>query len=178
MKERGGIGRTIGVAIAVIFIVLFAFVGYHLYAQGERIRLTPVIFIVTLMMLVLILSLRRPQSPGTTERAAPFNTGLSKDNLRETPRDDALHLLLTSKDCVFITALASELKKDGIEFAVLDQYAGRMMRFLPDMEMKVMVPGKHYDRSLSIAKDLVEGSASEGPDSNNVGLNNLTTGRS
>ena len=161
MNERGGIGRTIGIAIAVIFIAGFVFVGYRLYAQGERIRLTPVVFVVVLMVFVFVSALRKPGKANKAARAAPFHAGSAPQKISTKAEDEGLHLLLKSRDCVFITTLASELKKEGIEFTVLDQYAGRMMRFVPDMEMKVMVSAKDYDRCYSIANDLVDVSTSE-----------------
>ncbi len=164
MNERAGVGRTVGIVIAIMFVVAFVFFAYRLYAEGERIRLIPVVFIAALMLFVFFWALKTPRKANEATSATPFHIGLTPKEISTIREDEQLHLLLTSKDCVFITALASELKKDGIEFAVLDQYAGRMMKFIPDMEMKVMVSGKDYEQCLSIAKDLVECSPNEGQD--------------
>lgn len=150
-------GRTAGIVIGLIFITGFTYFGYILLAKGEYIMLVPVIFGILLMLTMVTFTLLRPEKVKLSKAAIPYNIGLAETDISKIAKDDEFHLLLTSKDCVFITALASEFKKDGIDYAVFDQYAGRMMKFLPDMEMKVMVSGRDYNRCLSIVNDMQDG---------------------
>jgi len=67
-----------------------------------------------------------------------------------------LALLFSTKDHIKIERLKNALRENGIECTVLNQHSSGMMSFLPDVEMRMMVPFKNLESSLRIVEDLTK----------------------
>jgi len=65
-------------------------------------------------------------------------------------------LLCSSKDIIRISQIELALKSRDIDCVVLDYHGSVMMSFIPDIEMRIMVPCKDYDWSVQIMNELIE----------------------
>lgn len=68
--------------------------------------------------------------------------------------------IMTSKDCVVVQSVLDYLQEKDIDCIVLDSHSAALMRFLPDIEMRVMVRGKDFERSAEIIADVIATNAS------------------
>jgi hypothetical protein len=68
---------------------------------------------------------------------------------------EAFTEIITSKNCVEVQAVMDALKGNGIDCIVLDSHSAALLRFLPDVEMRVMVRGKDFERSAEVIADVI-----------------------
>jgi len=64
--------------------------------------------------------------------------------------------LISTKDILKVQAIKDTLVDHNVDCLVLDQHSSEMLRFLPDVEMRVMVPAKDFERSLEVVKDIIK----------------------
>jgi hypothetical protein len=62
--------------------------------------------------------------------------------------------LMSTKDCMLAKIVIDALKQNKIDGVVLDKHSSRIMQFLPDVDMRIMVPTKDYEESVKIVEDL------------------------
>jgi len=67
--------------------------------------------------------------------------------------DDVLMLLVSTKELIEVERITKLLGSHGIRCVILDQHSSAMMDFLPDVEMRIMVPSSQYKNSLTILGD-------------------------
>jgi hypothetical protein len=68
--------------------------------------------------------------------------------------------IMTSRNCVEVQFVLDSLQENDIDCIVLDSHTAALMRFLPDVEMRVMVRGKDFERSAEIIADVIAPNAS------------------
>lgn len=73
---------------------------------------------------------------------------------------DEFVLLYSSKDIVRITQIEQALRTRGIDCTVLDRHGSVMMSFIPDIEMRIIVPREDYEWSVQIMNELMDKSIS------------------
>jgi len=63
--------------------------------------------------------------------------------------------LISTKDSLKAHAIKDALISQNVDCLVADQYSSEMMRFLQDVEMRIMVPAKDFERGLEIVKNII-----------------------
>ncbi|MCP4353025.1 MAG: DUF2007 domain-containing protein [Desulfobacterales bacterium] len=81
-------------------------------------------------------------------------------HIRQIKKNEDFVLLFSTKDHNEVARIREALINEGIECVVLDRHSSTMMSFLPDVEMRIMVSGSDFEKSVRIYEDLWEGVAS------------------
>lgn len=65
-------------------------------------------------------------------------------------------IVLSSKDPIKVYVIKDALSSHNIGCVALDSQSSQMMGFLPDAEMRVMVPREDFDQSVKILDSIKE----------------------
>ena len=90
------------------------------------------------------------------KRKQPGSRSLSYQNNSKTKKYGNYALLISTKDLPRSQAIIDALSGNHIHYVVLDQHAAQIMRFLPDLEMRIMVPVEDLGRSKEAVRHLIE----------------------
>ena len=80
---------------------------------------------------------------------------IRQQNERSLEDPESYTEILTSRNCVEVQAVLDSLKQDEIDCVVFDSHSAALLRFLPEVEMRVMVCGKDYKRSVEIITEVI-----------------------
>ena len=136
----------------VAFIGFSIWVSLRLISENRYYPATGWIIISIVFIFFLVLSLIKPG-----RRVVPVVTYRDKGPDKSiTHKDGEFAMVCSSKDIVRIAQIEQALRIRGINCTVLDRHGSVMMSFIPDVEMRIVVPRQDYEWSVQIVKELTE----------------------
>jgi hypothetical protein len=144
------------IIILIMAIALFAFLSISLFREKRYQPMTGCLILLCIFLFFTFISLplRLPQIKN------PIKSKRKRDIISEGSismgdiRGDDLVQLISTKNCIRAHAIKNALIDDNINCVVLDQHSTRMMFYLPDVEMRIMVPKKDLKNSMAIIKNM------------------------
>jgi hypothetical protein len=137
--------------VPIIFIGFSIWMSLRLISEDRYYPATGWGIISIIFIFFLALSLIKP-----SEEIVP---GIRPNKISETTiihNEGELALLYSSKDIIRISQIEQALRSRGIDCTVLDRHGSVMMSFIPDIEMRIMVPRENYEWSVKIMNDLMQ----------------------
>jgi hypothetical protein len=144
-------GNVVVLAIPIVFIAFCIWGTLRLISEGNYYSATGGGLASILITFFLILRFIKPKQNTLS------NIRLTKPRHTATIHEgDELVLLYSSKDIVRITQIEQALRTRGIDCTVLDRHGSAMMSFIPDIEMRIIVPREDYEWSVQIMNELTD----------------------
>ena len=145
-----------GIIILIMAIVLFAFLSISLFREKRYQPMTGCLILLGILLFFAFISLplRLPKIKNPVKSKKKRDTISVKPIFTESISDENFVQLTTTKDCIKVHAIKNTLIDNDINCVVLDQHLTRMMFYLPDVEMRIMVPKKDFENSITIIETL------------------------
>ncbi len=146
VKYNSGKRSKIGtLAVWIVWLVINATIIVTLYCEGRYwgtlgwLLIFLIILFFTVLTFVQIIKL---DMPGGQKELMGLQKPIKKD--------EGLVLLFASKDYARVMQAKELLQANGIECVLTDEHATRMMNFLPDVEIRLLVPSADFTKSQDI----------------------------
>lgn len=147
-------GRFIGSVISIAWVLLNLAISVKLFSEKRYYAGSGWLI---LLVISLIFAYFYHQTPKTsTKRDVSEERVLDPSSTMNVKEGTDNVLLASTKDSIQVERLREALIREGIHCVVLDQHSAVMMSFLPDVEMRIMVPAKDFAQSAKILNDIRE----------------------
>lgn len=150
-EKRSRTHKRMARLVPIVFIGFSVWISLRLISEARYYPATGWIIISIVVSFFLILSLIEP-SKKTISGIRP-NKISDATSIRN---GDQLVLIYSSKDIICISQIEQALRSRGIDCVVLDRHGSVIMSFIPDIEMRIMVPQDRYERSVQIVNELMD----------------------
>jgi hypothetical protein len=154
MQKRTNTGKSYAIVILYMFIVLSAFLSVSLFLEKRYYPMTVWIIIAVVFLIFAYLALRTGKGIPSDKRNLKGETIIDTSIAAETQKDENYVRLISTKNPIEVEAIKSALMANNISCVVFDQHSVTLVRFMPDVEMRIMVPGKNYEDGLRIIGNL------------------------
>jgi hypothetical protein len=150
-KEQSRRGKLVIRTMAVAWVAFLAWGTLRAISEERYYNATGGGIATMVFIFLLILLFIKPRE------SKPPNIGHTKSQVTGVVREgDQFVLLYSSKDIVRITQIEEALRSRDIDCAVLDRHGSVMMPFVPNIEMRIMVPREDYEWSVYIMNELID----------------------
>ena len=143
-----------GIIILFIGIALSAFLSISLFREKRYHSITGWLIILLVFLFFAYRAFWRPKSKRFVKNRGKHDSISGKFIDIGAMNDENFVQLTTTKDCIKVHAIKNALIDNDINCVVLDQHSTRMMFYLPDVEMRIMVPKKDFENSITIIETL------------------------
>ena len=150
---KTSIKESIKTAITMFVLgILPAMLAVSLFYQKRYFPMVGWLMLLALLLLIACFALWSARFVAEKDDLKSKSNG-SRVNAIQSKNEKDYVLLTSTNDWVKVQAITDHLKNNGIKCVVLDQHSTTMMRFIPEVEMRVMVSTEDYESSLKIIKD-------------------------
>ena len=148
--------RRYELIVPLAFIVLGTLIAISLFLEKRYYPMTGVIIITVIFLFFTYLAVRTETDMPHYKKDVKAKPIISTSFEVEGQKDENYVRLISSKDPVQVEAIRSALIAKSIDCVVFDEHSATLMRFIPDVEMRIMVRGKDYEDGLKILEDLIK----------------------
>ena len=135
-----------------VFVIGSAYIAIRLFMEGRSYPGSGWAIITSLLIFIIILEKYLRHKKIILERQKyNYQHIIEKGN---NEFKDNFTVLISTKDPLKVQLVVNLLRENNIEYSVLDCHSTQMLRFLPDVEIRVMVLGKNYDESIKLVESL------------------------
>ncbi len=148
--------RRYELIVPLAFIVLGTLIAISLFLEKRYYPMTGVIIITVIFLFFTYLAVRTEKDMPHYKKDVKAKPIISTSFEVEGQKDENYVRLISSKDPVEVEAIKGALMASNIDCIVLDQHSAALMRFIPEVEMRIMVSPKDYEDGLKIIEDLIK----------------------
>ena len=143
--------RVIANVILGLAVIGSMVLAIYLFFQGRNVSGTGWVIMCGLYVFFLYLvNMRRDGRLHFRDRKA------TRSMVKKPRQKNTFVEVIATKDPVLISAAKDALADTGVFCTVLDENSNTLFSFLPDVEMRIMVPSSDEERSLTILNSLFE----------------------
>src|SRR3990172_9385329 len=142
--------RRYDLIVPLAAILLSTSIAISLFLEKRYYPMTGWVIITVIVILALYFALRTGKNVPSDKNYLKEEPTISSSVAVETHDDENYVRLISSTNPIEVEAIKNALTANNIHCVVFDQHSFELTRFIPDVEMRIMVSPKDYEDGLKI----------------------------